>query len=201
MVFSSLTFLFFFLPLTALLYFICPSRIWRNGVLLIASLVFYSWGEPMLLLLLLAAALVAYLGALGMDAAARQGRSGLSKAIYIVTLCLLVGNLFGFKYLNFAADNLCALIGRTSTLPAVALPIGISFYTFQILSYVIDLRRGEVPVQTNYLRLLLYISFFPQLIAGPIVRYQTVCEEIGVRRETVAEAAAGARRFVVGLGK
>ena len=201
MVFSSLTFLFFFLPVTAALYFICPKRVWRNAVLLVASLVFYSWGEPKLLLLLIAASLVAYLGAWGMDAAAQRGRARLSTALYVVTLCLLAGNLFAFKYLNFAADNLCALFGRTSALPAVALPIGISFYTFQIMSYVIDLRRGEVPVQKNYLYLLLYISFFPQLIAGPIVRYQTVHEEIVTRRENVAEAAAGARRFVIGLAK
>ena len=201
MVFSSLTFVYAFLPLTAVLYFIIPNRSWRNGILLLASLVFYSWGEPKFLLLLLAAALVAWLGGIGIDAAARRGRETRKKTIYIVSLCLLAGNLFVFKYLNFAADSLGKLLGQQWSIAAVALPIGISFYTFQILSYLIDLYRGNVAVQKNYFLLLLYVSFFPQLIAGPIVRYQTVETEIRERKETTADVSAGLRRFIIGLAK
>ena len=201
MVFSSLTFLFFFLSVTAALYFLWRGRVWRNAVLLAASLLFYSWGEPKFLLLLLAAALVAWLGGLGIARAKNAGRAGAERACFVVTVCLLTANLFVFKYLNFAADNLGALLGRDLAVPALALPIGISFYTFQTLSYVIDLHRGKVAVQKNGLLLLLYVSFFPQLIAGPIVRYQTVETEIRARSETAADVAAGIRRFIIGLAK
>ena len=195
MVFSSLTFLFLFLPVTAALYFLVPKRPWRNGVLLLASLVFYAWGEPKYLILMLAAALVAWLGGLAMASLAAAGLARAEKTAYILTVCLLTANLFCFKYLNFAAENLGI------PLAAIALPIGISFYTFQILSYVIDLHRGQVAVQRSYLRLLLYVSCFPQLIAGPIVRYQTVEQEITSRRETLDDVSAGARRFILGLAK
>ena len=197
MVFSSLSFLFFFLPLTAAAYFIVPRRGWRNGVLLLASLVFYAWGEPKYVLLMLAAALVAWLGGLAMARLSGPGR----RAAYVVTLCLLTGNLLVFKYLNFFADNLGLLLGHDLGLVHLALPIGISFYTFQILSYVIDLWRGEVAVQRSYFRLLLYLSCFPQLIAGPIVRYSSVERELSERRETLSGAASGARRFALGLAK
>ena len=197
MVFSSLSFLACFLPLTAAAYFLVPRRGWRNGVLLLASLVFYAWGEPKYVLLMLAAALAAWLGGLAM--ARTRGRA--RTAVYVLTLCLLTANLLVFKYLNFFADNLGALLGRDLGLARLALPIGISFYTFQILSYVIDLRRGEVAVQRSYFRLLLYLSCFPQLIAGPIVRYATVERELTERRETLDGAASGLRRFALGLAK
>jgi len=198
MVFSSLSFLFFFLPVTCAAYFIVPRRGWRNGVLLLASLAFYAWGEPKYVLLMLAAALVAWLGGLGMEAL--RGRRGF-RAVYAATLCLLTANLLVFKYLNFFADNLGLLLGRDLGVARLALPIGISFYTFQILSYVIDLKRGEVAVQRSYLRLLLYLSCFPQLIAGPIVRYSAVERALTDRRETIDDSAAGARRFALGLAK
>ena len=201
MVFSSMPFLYLLFPVAFLAYFAVPNRVWRNIVLLAVSLVFYSWGEPRLVLLMLAASLTAYTGGLVMDWAARQNRSRLKKAVCAVTAALLVGNLFVFKYLNFAADNLSRILGITLSPPVFALPIGISFYTFQILSYVIDLYRGKVEVQKNFFWLTLYVSFFPQLIAGPIVRYETVEHEIRDRKETVEDAAAGARRFIVGLAK
>ena len=194
MIFSSLTFLYAFLPLTALLYLLSRNRVWRNGVLLAASLVFYAWGEPKLLLLLLLAAAEGYLGGLAIEKTH-------SRAALIVTVVLLVGNLAVFKYLNFFCDNLKALIPALGNVPAIALPIGISFYTFQILSYDIDLYRGKVGVQRNFFSLLLYVSFFPQLIAGPIVRYETVEHEIRERHESFADAAAGLRRFIFGLAK
>ena len=194
MVFSSLTFVYAFFPLVVLLYYLCKNRVYRNTVLLIASLLFYSWGEPRFLLLMVAATLAAYCGGLLMERVRRK------KLVLIVTVVLLTGNLFVFKYLNFFSDNLSALLG-IGTLPRLTLPIGISFYTFQILSYVIDLYRGKISVQRNFFYLLLYVSFFPQLIAGPIVRYETVESEIRERRESVEDVAAGMRRFVLGLAK
>ena len=194
MIFSSLTFLYAFLPVTAALYFVWNNRVWRNGVLLAASLVFYAWGEPRFIALLLLATTEAYLGGLLLE-------KKRSRAVLAVTVALLVGNLAVFKYLNFFCDNLRPLLPALGNLPRLALPIGISFYTFQILSYVIDLYRGKVAVQRNFLSLLLYVSFFPQLIAGPIVRYETVETEIRTRHETVADAAAGLRRFIRGLAK
>ncbi|MBQ6824627.1 MAG: MBOAT family protein [Clostridia bacterium] len=191
MVFSTFTFLYFFLPLVLLFYFIIPNRAWRNAVLLVFSLAFYGWGEPKFLLLMLAASLVAYLGGLLIH----RWQGGLKKAAMIVTVVLLVSNLFVFKYLNFAAENLHL------SLPQIALPIGISFYTFQILSYVIDLYWGRIAVQKNFFYLTLYVCCFPQLIAGPIVRYKTVEEEICNREESWADAACGLRRFAVGLAK
>ena len=191
MVFSTFTFLYFFLPLVLIFYFMIPNRVWKNGVLLAFSLVFYGWGEPRFLLLMLAASLVAYLGGLLIH----RWQGGLKKTALIATVTLLVGNLFVFKYLNFAAENL-----RIS-LPQIALSIGISFYTFQILSYVVDLYRGKIGLQKNFFYLTLYVSFFPQLIAGPIVRYQTVEDEIRNRQESWSDVACGFRRFAVGLAK
>lgn len=201
MVFSSLTFLYFFLPLTLIFYYISPRRRWRNAVLLLASLLFYSWGEPKYLLLMLAASAEAYAGGLALHHFQLIGDDKRRKAAFIITLVLLTANLFVFKYLGFTAESLGKLLGRRFALAEIALPIGISFYTFQIISYVIDLYRGEIAVQRNYLRLLLYMSFFPQLIAGPIVRYKTVAEEIVSRRESLEDAMAGSRRFIIGLAK
>jgi alginate O-acetyltransferase complex protein AlgI len=193
MVFSSLTFLYFFLPCVTVLYYISKNRLWRNGVLLIFSLVFYSWGEPKYILLLLLAAAEAYIGGLIIDAAAQRPRR--KKTAMAVTAVLLLANLFVFKYLGFVCGNLGILVRD------IVLPIGISFYTFQILSYVIDLYRGKTRVQKNYLLLLLYVSFFPQLIAGPIVRYQTVEMEMASRSENWDDFTGGLRRFVTGLAK
>lgn len=199
MVFSSLSFIYLFLPLTALPYFLWNNRTWRNVVLLSASLLFYSWGEPKHLILMLAATMAAYLGGLLMFHFQRTNRDRWKRFVCIVTVVLLLGNLFVFKYLNFVSDNLSPFL--KISVPTITLPIGISFYTFQILSYVIDLYRGKVEVQRNYFYLLLYVSFFPQLIAGPIVRYQTIEEEILHRRETLSDVAAGLRRFIMGLAK
>ena len=198
MVFSSLTFLFLFLSVTLFAYFIVPRRGWRNGVLLAASLFFYAWGEPYYVAVMLLASAVAYFGGLLLEKA-KRGRA--RKTVLTVTVCLLLANLLAFKYLNFFAENLGLLLGRDLGLREIALPIGISFFTFQILSYVIDLYRGEVAVQKNFLRLLLYVSFFPQLIAGPIVRYQTVEREITERRESMEDVLYGTKRFVRGLAK
>lgn len=201
MVFSSLTFLYFFLPLTILMYFLCGNRIYRNTILLFASVFFYSWGEPKLVVLMLLAALLAYIGGLFIYRFNAQNRKTAKRVAFLVTMLLLVANLFFFKYFNFTMENLQALFGTASYIPTIALPVGISFYTFQILSYVIDLYWGKVEVQKNFFYLTLYLCFFPQLIAGPIVRYQTVEHEIRNRTESVDEVAAGLRRFVVGFAK
>ena len=201
MVFSSLSFMYFFFPVVFLLYFAVKNRVWRNTVLLIASLVFYSWGEPVYILLMLAATFAAYLGGLFISRFEAKGR-GREKFIACLAAVLLVSaNLFVFKYFNFTLNIVSALSGLEFSLPEIALPIGISFYTFQILSYVIDLYRGKVALQKNYFLLLLYVSFFPQLIAGPIVRYQTIEDEILDRRESLEEVTLGIKRFIVGLAK
>jgi alginate O-acetyltransferase complex protein AlgI len=197
-VFTSLTFLYAFLPLTLALYFLCPNRRWRNGVLLLASLLFYSWGEPKHILLMLLATAIAYVGGLLISRTASEASKphGLwNKVVFILTVAALLGNLIIFKYLNFFSDTLGL------SLPVIDLPIGISFYTFQILSYVIDLYRGHIRVQKNPCYLLLYVSLFPQLIAGPIVRYQTVESEILDRKETWEDFMQGLHRFILGLGK
>ena len=199
MVFSSLTFLYLFLPLCMLLYYVLPWRGWRNGVLLAFSLVFYSWGEPRYIVLMLLSSLAAWLGGLLMERWKQAPRR--RRAAFWITTALIVSNLLVFKYLNFFCDNIAALTGITLTVPQLRLPIGISFYTFQILSYVVDLYWGRIRLQKNYLYLTLYVSFFPQLIAGPIVRYQTVEDEILNRRETWEDTVSGLKRFVLGLAK
>lgn len=201
MIFSSLTFLYFFLPVTVVLYFLCKKRVYRNLILLIMSLLFYAWGEPRYILLLLLATLEAYMGGVLIDHAGKAGKLRVQKATLIIAITLLVLNLVIFKYLNFFCDNLSSLIPQLGTIPAIVLPIGISFYTFQTLSYVIDLYRGKVAVQKNFCYLLLYVSFFPQLIAGPIVRYDTVESEICRRHETWDDVAIGLKRFIIGLSK
>ena len=198
MVFSSLTFLYGFLPLVLLSYFLCRNRAYRNGVLLLFSLLFYAWGEPRYILVLLLACFITYLTGLLIERF--RPRPKMRKTVLILGLVLLLGNLFVFKYLGFFSENLHRLFPQVPQVQLI-LPIGISFYTFQIISYLIDLYRGHVSVQRNPLYLALYVSFFPQLIAGPIVRYQTIEDEIRNRRESPADVAAGLRRFAVGLGK
>ena len=142
MVFSSLVFLYAFLPITVILYFVCRDRRWRNGILLVVSLVFYSWGEPKYLILLLCASLIAYLCGLLIDAFHRSNHKRCKKIVFIIGVVLLTGNLVFFKYLTFLADSVSRVFSTTWSVPQIALPIGISFYTFQILSYLIDLYRG-----------------------------------------------------------
>mgnify|MGYP000332090508 CR=1 FL=1 len=194
MVFSSQTFLFFFLPLAGLCALIRSKPV-QNALLLIASLIFYAWGEPKMVVLMVLVTLAAYgsgFAIVHFEARARK------KAMLIATVVVILGNLVVFKYFNFLCRTF-SFLGLTD--PGIALPIGISFYTFQILSYVIDLYRGKIALQRNFFYLLMYVSFFPQLIAGPIVRYETVEQEIRARSVTMDDLAQGFRRFVVGLAK
>ena len=174
MVFSSLVFLYGFLPPVLASYFVCRNRVYRNVVLLLFSLVFYAWGEPKYVLIMLLACLEAYLCGLLLEHLKNKPR--LRRAAFLAGLVLLLANLVVFKYTNFIWDNLRLAVPALPTIKSIVLPIGISFYTFQILSYIIDLYRGKIRVQRNFLYLALYVSFFPQLIAGPIVRYQTIDE-------------------------
>lgn len=197
MVFSSLTFLCLFLPLTVIPYYLFKNRTYRNGLLLLLSLLFYSWGEPKYVVMMLFATLIAYAG--GRLLSTAEGRR--KKILLILTVCLVVLNLLIFKYLNFFWETISCLIASDKLLAEIALPIGISFYTFQILSYVIDLYFGRIQVQKNFFYLLLYVSFFPQLIAGPIVRYSTVEDEIINRKESWDDVVTGLNRFILGLAK
>lgn len=195
MVFSSQTFLFFFLPLAGLCALIRSKPV-QNALLLIASLIFYAWGEPKMVVLMVLVTLAAY--GSGFAIVHFEARPRAKKAVLIATVVVILGNLVVFKYFNFLCRTF-SFLGLTD--PGIALPIGISFYTFQILSYVIDLYRGKIALQRNFFYLLMYVSFFPQLIAGPIVRYETVEQEIRARSVTMDDLAQGFRRFVVGLAK
>ena len=195
MVFSSQTFLFFFLPLAGLCVLIRSKPV-QNALLLIASLIFYAWGEPKMVVLMVLVTLIAY--GSGFAIVHFKARPRAKKAVLIASVVVILGNLVVFKYLNFLCRTF-SFLGLTD--PGIALPIGISFYTFQILSYVIDLYRGKIALQRNFFYLLMYVSFFPQLIAGPIVRYETVEQEIRERSVTMDDLAQGFRRFVVGLAK
>ncbi len=194
MVFSSLFFLYAFFPLCMGLYALARTTSARNVILLIFSLIFYAWGEPVYVCLLLGMAFFDWLFSLQMD-------KGYRKLWLILTCVVNLGILGVFKYLNFAADNVATLFGTQSALPAIALPIGISFYTFQLLSYVIDVYRGEVAAQRRFDTVLLYASLFHQCVAGPIVRYADVENELTARRVDWADVSEGIRRFCVGLGK
>lgn len=198
MVFSSLVFIFFLLPIALLLYYFLPKRM-HNAVLLTVSLFFYAWGEPRFVFLMAASALVNYIFGLLIGRARAKGRSGrLFLWLSVAWNLLLLGF---FKYAVFFMDNLRALFGSGVPIVQIHLPIGISFFTFQIMSYVIDVWRGEAEVQKNFGRVLMYAMLFPQLVAGPIVRYETVESELSERRVTLESVSSGITRFVVGLAK
>ena len=200
MLFSSSVFLFLFLPVVLLVYYL-PLRRWRQGqnvFLLLASLGFYAWGEPWFVLVMLGSILANYGFGLWVDACKRAGRT--CAPPLVTALAVNLGILFVFKYLTFTLGILNRL-GATFAIPGIELPIGISFFTFQGLSYVIDVYREDAPPQKNPLNVALYVSLFPQLVAGPIVRYTTVMEDITGRKETLDEFAAGVTRFCFGLAK
>ncbi|MBP5230735.1 MAG: MBOAT family protein [Clostridia bacterium] len=202
MVFSSLIFLFAFLVVTLGLYYVLPRK-WRNGVLLFVSLIFYGWGEPVYILLMLASIAAAF--ALGFPIAKyRESAPGKAKGFLALSVGLNLASLLFFKYAGFLWENLGLLpflSGSLPRFPEIALPIGISFYTFQIMSYSVDLYRGSISVQRNVIDFGAYVALFPQLIAGPIVRYRDVSEQLTGRKESMEQFAAGVRRFCAGAGK
>ena len=198
MVFSSVTFLYLFLPLCFVLYFIAPNIKWKNLVLTVMSLVFYAWGEPKWIILLILSTTVHYVAALIIEKY-RGGKKAKAALAGAITVSLV--SLFIFKYLDFVTFNVATLFGADAKLIGLALPIGISFYTFQTITYIVDVYRGTVSAQKNYIHLLLYVSMFPQLIAGPIVKYKDIAEQITERYFNGRRAGTGALRFLVGLSK
>lgn len=197
MVFSSLSFLCVFLPAVLVLYRLMPSLPAKNVLLMVASLVFYAYGEPVYVLLMIASALCNYAWALLL----RKGSPAPKRLVMMLAVAQNLGVLCVFKYAGWLVESFNALSGLAVPVPQIALPIGISFFTFQAMSYVVDVYRGEVQPQRNFVRILLYISLFPQLIAGPIVKYHDVADELSDRSQTRAGLLKGMRRFIVGLSK
>ncbi len=195
MIFSSASFLFAFLPCVAIVYYLLRSRTARNVFLTLVSLFFYAWGEPWFVLVMLLSIVINWFIAL------RIGAGEHKKAWLVVGLVCDLGLLAVFKYLGFLMENVNWIFRLSLPVPQIVLPIGISFFTFQAISYIIDVYRGDGRVQKNLMNVCLYISFFPQLIAGPIVRYQTFDDQITTRRETLDDFCEGVRRFIVGLAK
>ena len=197
MVFSSLTFLLFFLPAVLAVYFAVPAR-FKNGVLLLFSLVFYAWGEPVYVCLMIFSILLNYSCGRLVD---KYRGTGKSRTALIVSICVSIGLLAVFKYADLFVGTCNDIFGTALTLPHLPLPIGISFYTFQTMSYTIDVYRGTAKVQKNIVSFGAYVALFPQLIAGPIVRYQTIADQLDERSHSVDRFGEGAWRFAVGLGK
>ena len=197
MLFSSISFLYYFLPAVLVVYFAVPRGL-KNGVLLLASLVFYGWGEPKYVLLMAAAILAFYLYGLAIGRIkSRRGQKGWLTAAVVTGILLLTV----FKYADFFIGSFAAVTGLSMPLLNLALPIGISFYTFQCMSYVVDVYRGDARPQKNLIHFGAYVALFPQLIAGPIVRYVDIARELEARRTTWENVLAGARRFLIGLSK
>ncbi len=203
MLFSSTTFLYFFLPAVLLVYYglLRRSRPLQNLFLTLASLFFYAWGEPKFVLVMLLSIFMNWLFGLGVGRCRTKDKPGRARVWVTAAVLFNLAILFVFKYLTFTLKNLSPLLPGGFSIPEIALPIGISFFTFQALSYVLDVYRGAGEVQKNIVHVGLYISLFPQLIAGPIVRYQTVAREITHRNETAEDFFDGFSRFVVGLAK
>ncbi len=197
MLFSSIPFLYYFLPVVLLLYFLAPKFL-KNPVLLLSSLVFYGWGEPKYVFLMIATVFAGFVCGLLIDKF--RGKL-LSKVFLIISILLCLAGLAYFKYADFFIANFNRVTGLSVPLLKLALPIGISFYTFQILSYTVDVYRGNVSVQKNPINLATYIALFPQLIAGPIVRYSDVEHQLTERKHSFDKAAEGCRRFIFGLSK
>ena len=200
MVFSSLLFLFRFLPLFLALYFAAPKRL-RNTILFIGSLIFYGWGEPVYISLLLFSTLVDFIHGKLVGSFKEKGNLTAAKWVVASSAVINLSLLIVFKYTDFFIRSFNELTGSSVPLLGLALPIGISFYTFQTMSYTIDVYRGEAPVQNNLISFGAYVSMFPQLIAGPIVRYQDIALELNCRQENLEQFVLGIRLFIIGLGK
>ncbi|MBQ7757089.1 MAG: MBOAT family protein, partial [Oscillospiraceae bacterium] len=198
MVFSSLTFLYFFLPITLLIYFVSPKAI-KNFILLVTGLFFYAWGEPIYVLIMILSAAIDYTAGRIMN---WKDDNKIARTIcLIVSVLMNVGLLGIFKYSSFFITNINAVFGTSITDPQLPLPIGISFYTFQSMSYTIDLYRRKIKVQKNVINFMAFVTMFPQIVAGPIVTYDEVAERLDDRKTTVDDIADGIAVFVKGLGK
>ena len=193
MVFTSINFLYYFLPIVLILYFIVPKK-YKNLLLLISSLLFYFYGEPKYIILMIIEIVLAYFEA-------RLIEKYKSKEIFIFSIFIHVLLLCIFKYTNFLITNINGIFNTNISLLNMVLPIGISFYTFQIISYLADVYKGKVKAQKNFISLATYVSLFPQLIAGPIVRYETINKELDNRKQTFNDFSSGISRFIIGLSK
>ena len=195
MIFSSLTFLLYFLPIVLLLYYIVPKKM-RNLVLFVASMAFYFFGEPKYIILMLLSIFFAYINAIFIEKSKKH-----KKLFLIISIVISLGLLVVFKYTDFIIENINMIFASNINLLRLALPIGISFYTFQVISYVIDVYNEKAKAQKNFLKFATYVSLFPQLIAGPIVRYTDIDKELENREYKVENFSQGVRRFVIGLAK
>ena len=197
MLFSSIPFLYYFLPSVLILYFLVPKKL-KNTVLLISSLVFYGWGEPKYVIMMVASIIIGFVSGLLIEATNEKSKK---KLILTINIIINLGFLGFFKYSNFFIENFNNVTGLSFKLLNVALPIGISFYTFQILSYAVDVYRGTVKAQKKLINLATYITMFPQLIAGPIVRYSDIVDSLTERKINFEKISTGLRRFIIGLSK
>ena len=197
MVFSSITFLFYFLPIVLVIYYLVPNK-WKNTVLLISSFIFYFYGEPKYVLLMAFSIVSTYVFGLLID---KYKNTKYAKIFLTSSIAVSIGLLIFFKYADFIIRNINLWLSQKIDLIHVVLPIGISFYTFQLISYIVDVYRGDAKVQKNIFKLATYISLFPQLIAGPIVRYTTIEKQLEKREYNMQNFSIGVRRFVIGLGK
>ena len=197
MLFSSISFIYYFLPIVIITYFIVPKKI-KNFVLFISSMIFYFYGEPVYVFLMLTTIIIAYIGAILIN---KYQDTELKKVFLVGTIGITLLSLVVFKYSDFLILNVNNILNTKISLLHLALPIGISFYTFQVISYVVDVYKGKVAVQKNILNLATYVALFPQLIAGPIVRYKTIDAQLDNRKHSIENVSIGIRRFVIGLGK
>ena len=198
MVFSSLIFIFIFLPLVLVSYYLVPKRL-RNTIILLFSLIFYAWGEPVYILLIIISILINYFGALLIRKYISDKEK--SKFIFITVLLIDISVLFFFKYYGFAIESLGYILGLNLQVKSIPLPLGISFYTFQQASYIADIYMQKVKPQRNLIDFAAYITMFPQLIAGPIVNYNDVYKQLNNRKESINKFGEGVQRFIIGLGK
>lgn len=195
MIFSSITFLFYFLPIVIVIYYIIPNK-FKNTILLISSLVFYSYGEPKYVFLMIFSIIISYIFGILINKYKKY-----SKLFLIISICIVLALLIYFKYINFILENINLFLSNRINLIQVVLPIGISFYTFQIISYLVDIYKERIEAQKNIFKLATYISLFPQLIAGPIVKYSDIEEQLEKREYSFEKFSLGVRRFIIGLGK
>ena len=196
MVFSSLTFVCVFLPLVLLLYSLSKNVTYKNAILTAVSLIFYAWGDPPLLLLLLTASIVNYFLALGIGLCHNRDNKGGAKFFVVCAIVFDILMIGVFKYAAFAVNSVNSLFRLSFPVTEIGLPLGISFYTFQILTYVLDVYKKVTPVQKSYLKFLTFVSMFPQLVAGPIVRYRDVADGLSDKHVTINDFADGATQFV-----
>lgn len=198
MIFANLLFIYLFLPLNVVLYYISKNTAYRNAVLILFSFIFYAWGEPVWVVMLMASAMCDYMHGRIIE---KYRGTWVMKLALISSLAINLGLLITFKYSGFFAQSINTLLGTSLAVPTLSLPIGISFYTFQTLSYVIDVYRGDTKAQNNPFYYLLYLSMYFQLVAGPVVRYSDIAAEIRNRQTTILDFSEGFTRFVIGLSK